>query len=258
MNPFTELATFYKNGGPTMHFILVDAVVIAAIVAERMIVIGSAATLNGPKMTDDLVKRIGRGDLAGAQKISMSSNAPAAKVAQAMLHSGSLEESKLQSAGDDAAALAMPSLTRRLSHLNTLANVSTLLGLLGTIFGLTTAFSAVGAADPAQRSAFLAAGISEALSATAFGLMVAVPTLLLHGFLAGLVERVSDQVDDVSIRLCRALSHSGGVAAPAHMAQQAPAAHPGQAQVLPIHGYGNAAPSYTPSMMSRQPGETGR
>ncbi len=257
MNLFTDLATFYKNGGPTMHFILVDAVVIAAIVFERMIVIGSAATLNGARMTDDLVKKIGRGDLAGAQKISTSSSAPAAKVAQAMLHAGSLDETRLQSAGDDAAALAMPALTRRLSHLNTLANVSTLLGLLGTIFGLTTAFSAVGAADPAQRSAFLAAGISEALSATAFGLMVAVPTLLLHGFLAGLVERVSDQVDDVSIRLCRALAHSGGVPVAAPVAASVPSMM--TPQVLPIHGYGNTPAQYPHGAPTRAyPGEGGR
>jgi biopolymer transport protein ExbB/TolQ len=87
-----------------------------------------------------------------------------------------------------------------------LANVATLLGLLGTIFGLTTAFSAVGAADPAQRSAFLAAGISQALNTTSFGLIVAVPTLVAHGFLVSTVERIVEQVDDVSVRLVRGLA----------------------------------------------------
>ena len=87
-----------------------------------------------------------------------------------------------------------------------LANVSTLLGLLGTIAGLITAFSAVGAADPAQRSAFMAAGISTALNATAFGLIIAIPTLVVQGFLVGMVEGITEQVDEVSIRLCRALA----------------------------------------------------
>jgi biopolymer transport protein ExbB/TolQ len=93
-----------------------------------------------------------------------------------------------------------------------LANVATLLGLLGTIFGLTTAFSAVGAADPAQRSAFLAAGISQALNTTSFGLIVAVPTLIGHGYLVSAVDRIVDHVDEVSIRLVRALSKPDAVA----------------------------------------------
>jgi biopolymer transport protein ExbB/TolQ len=87
-----------------------------------------------------------------------------------------------------------------------LANVSTLLGLLGTIFGLITAFSAVDAADPSQRSAFLARGISEALNTTAFGLIVAVPTLLLHGFLVSKVEAVVEAVDQATVRVIDALS----------------------------------------------------
>ena len=86
-----------------------------------------------------------------------------------------------------------------------MANVATLLGLLGTISGLITAFSAVGAADPSQRSAFMAAGISTALNATAFGLMIAIPTLIIQGYLVGRVERIAEQVDEMSIRLSEAL-----------------------------------------------------
>ena len=102
--------------------------------------------------------------------------------------------------------VALPPLSRRLPYLNMLANVSTLLGLLGTIFGLITAFSAVDAADPSQRSAFLARGISEALNTTAFGLIVAVPTLLLHGFLVSKVEAVVEAVDQATVRVIDALS----------------------------------------------------
>ena len=66
--------------------------------------------------------------------------------------------------------------------------------------------AAVGAADPAQRSAFMAKGISTALNATAFGLMIAIPTLILQGILVGMVERVAEQVDEMSIRLTNAIS----------------------------------------------------
>jgi biopolymer transport protein ExbB/TolQ len=155
---------------------------------------------------DDVVRAVKKGDMASARNISRMSGAPAAQVAQAMLLSTDTDPARLQSVADDAATLALSPLARRLPHLNVLANVATLLGLLGTISGLITAFSAVGAADPAQRSAFMAAGISTALNATAFGLIIAIPTLLLQGFLVGMVDGVAEQVDEMSIRLTQALT----------------------------------------------------
>ncbi len=209
MNALATVATFFKDGGPFMYGILAVGVVIAAIVVERMVVVGQAAAVRGRKMVDDLVRCVAKGDLAGARHISTHSKAPVARVAQALLQARVTEEAKLQAAADDAAAMALAPLTRRLPFLSTLANVATLLGLLGTIFGLMTSFSGVGAADPAQRSAFLAAGISEALNTTAFGLLIAVPALLIQGWLVGLVEGVAEQVDEVSIRLSHALAGAG-------------------------------------------------
>ncbi len=208
MNELSAVATFFKGGGAFMYVILGAGVLIAAIVVERFIVVGRAAALNARRMADDVVRSIGSGDFNTARNIAMQSHAPAARVAQAILRHGPAEEAQLQAAGDDAATLALPPLARRLPHLQMLANAATLLGLLGTIFGLTTAFSAVGAADPSQRSAFLAAGISQALNTTALGLIVAVPTLLLHGWLAGMVERITEQVDDMNIRVSQALAHA--------------------------------------------------
>jgi biopolymer transport protein ExbB/TolQ len=222
MNPLSVVASFFREGGPFMFIILGIGVVIAAIVLERMAVIGRAAAINSRKMTDDLVRTISKGDVAKARTISGKSKAPVARVAQAVLQASGTEDTKLQTAADDAAAIALPPLTRRLGFLNTLANAATLLGLLGTIFGLTTAFSAVGAADPSQRSAFLAAGISQALNTTAFGLIIAVPTLLIHGWLVGLVEGIGESVDEMSIRLSQAMSRRNAASGPA--------------QVVPMHG----------------------
>ena len=206
MNVLTSIATFYKQGGIFMHAVLVIAVLIVAIVFERLIVIGGAAALNGRKLTNDLVKALQRGDAQKARSISQKSNAPVALVAQAMLDTGTNDEAALQSAADDAATLALPELTRRLSYLGVLANSATLIGLLGTITGLITAISGVGVADAAQRSAYLAAGISEALHTTAFGLVIAIPTLMIQGWLNGRVESVAQDVDEMSIRLSRALA----------------------------------------------------
>jgi biopolymer transport protein ExbB len=225
MNELAGLASFFKQGGLVMYGILGIGVVAAAIALERFFVITGASVLNGKKLTNDVLVQINRGDLNAARNLSRKSNAPAAQVVQAVLAVTDLEESKLQSAAEDAAALAMPPLTRRLAHLNVLANIATLVGLLGTITGLITAFAAVGAADPSQRSAFLAGGISMALNATAFGLLVAIPTLVTQGFLVGLVEGIAEQVEESGIRVSRALIASAArgqvMAMPARPAPQA-------------------------------------
>jgi len=208
MNELAGLASFFKQGGLVMYAILGIGVVAAAIGIERCIVIVRASRLDGRRLTNDVLAYVQRGDLVTARNVSRMSNAPAAQVVQAVLAVPELDESKLQSAADDAAALALPPLTRRLAHLNVLANIATLVGLLGTITGLITAFAAVGAADPSQRSAFLAGGISMALNATAFGLIVAIPTLVTQGFLVGLVEGIAEQVEETGIRVTRAILSS--------------------------------------------------
>ena len=229
MNELAGLAVFFKEGGLVMYAILAIGVAAAGIGLERFIVIVGASRLDGRKLTKDVLTLVHRGDVAGARRLAQQSDAPAAQVVQAVLAVPELDENKLQSAADDAIALAMPPLTRRLAHLNVLANIATLVGLLGTIAGLITAFAAVGAADPSQRSAFLAHGISMALNATAFGLIVAIPTLITQGFLVGLVEGIAEQVEESGIRVSRALLGSGTangqvVAMPSRAV--APAAHP--------------------------------
>ena len=206
MDYLTTFSGFFKNGGPFRYIILATGLTILALAAERFWVIGRAASFNSGKFTRDLMSRVRNGDTSGAADWCGRMKSPVAVVAHAVLRRNHPDEEKLQNAADGAATLVLPRLSRRLPYLSMLANSATLLGLLGTIFGLTTAFSAVGAADPAQRSAFLAAGISQALNTTAFGLIVAVPTLLLHGFLVSKVEAVVEAVDETSVQLIQLLA----------------------------------------------------
>lgn len=242
MNDFSTVATFFKEGGIFMYFMLATAVVVITISVERFIVLGRAAGLNGRKLVQDIVRCVARHDIAGARKLSRVSDAPAAQVAAAMLNVNEADIPRLQAAADDAATLALSPLSRRLPHLNVLANVATLLGLLGTISGLITAFSAVGAADPAQRSAFMAAGISTALNATAFGLIIAIPTLLIQGYLVGMLERIAEQADEMSIRLAHALAEGASANA--------------SGQVLPMHAqkFADAMPMPMSASRSAQGG----
>ena len=209
MNFLAAFSNFFKSGGPFMYVILATAVAILALAAERFWVIGRAASFNTGKLTRDALQRVRKGDITGATDLCRKVKGPVGKVAHTILARNETDEEKLLNAADGATMIVLPRLSRRLPYLAMLANSATLLGLLGTIFGLTTAFSAVGAADPAQRSAFLAIGISQALNTTAFGLIVAVPTLLLHGFLVSKVEAVVEAVDETSVRLIQALSALG-------------------------------------------------
>jgi biopolymer transport protein ExbB len=209
MNPLESFAHFFKTGGPFMYAVFIAALTIIALVAERFWVISRAGNINTDKLTRDVLSRIAKGDIASAADLCRKVRGPVAAVAHAILLRNETDEDKLRNAADGAASVVLPPLSRRLSYLSMLANTCTLLGLLGTIFGLITAFSAVGASDPAQRGAFLAAGISEAMNTTAFGLLVAIPTLLIHGFMAGKVEGIYDAVDGTSARLIEALQRRG-------------------------------------------------
>ncbi len=90
---------------------------------------------------------------------------------------------------------ALPELEKRIGLLSFLANSCTLLGLLGTIFGLIQAFSAVSAASAAERSTALAAGISTAMYTTAFGIVVAVPLLYFHHLLTTRQEEIINEME---------------------------------------------------------------
>ena len=256
MSAFSQFATFFQGGGPFMFVILAVAVVGTAMALERFWVIGRASAWNGDKLARDLAARASKGDVKGALDTARKVNSPVGRVAQAILSAPSFSEESLMNAADGEAAMVLPPLSRRLPQLSMLANTATLLGLLGTIFGLTTAFAAVGAADPSQRSAFLAAGISQALNTTAFGLIAAVPGMLAHGFLAGRVERVVEQVDSVAVQLIRALTRGASQAgAGTQVAAASPAAaQPAAAQPAAAHTASQAQPAAQPQAARPAPG----
>ncbi|MGH2570959.1 MAG: MotA/TolQ/ExbB proton channel family protein [bacterium] len=219
MTFLSDFATFFRDGGPFMYVILACAVLILGGALERFWVIARASSWNTRKLMRDVGEHVRRGDLRGAAELAGRVKSPVGQVAAAMLASGARTEESLRSAGDGEAGVVIAPLARGLGYLSLLANTATLLGLLGTIFGLMTAFSGVGAADPSQRSAFLAAGISEALNTTAFGLIVAVPAMLIHAFFANRVERIADAVDEATVRLARVMV-GGAPAAAASLAME--------------------------------------
>jgi biopolymer transport protein ExbB/TolQ len=101
----------------------------------------------------------------------------------------------------------MPHLEKRTHYLATMANIATLLGLLGTVSGLIHAFSAVATVNPAEKANLLSASISEAMNCTAFGLMVAVPFLAIHAMLQTKTVQLIDALEAASIKFLTVLTH---------------------------------------------------
>ncbi|MBL4606909.1 MAG: MotA/TolQ/ExbB proton channel family protein [Pseudomonadales bacterium] len=94
----------------------------------------------------------------------------------------------------------IPRLEQRTPYLATFANIATLLGLLGTILGLISAFTAVASADPTQKADLLSASISVAMNTTAFGLMTAIPLLLIFSVLQSITTQIIDSMEMASVK----------------------------------------------------------
>ena len=101
------------------------------------------------------------------------------------------EQSDAEAAWDamgGAAAAQQERVRRRIGALGAVANIATMLGLLGTVYGLILAFSALGDAGAGEKAVRLSEGISTAMATTAWGLVVGIPTLGLHALLDGIAR----------------------------------------------------------------------
>ena len=112
----------------------------------------------------------------------------------------------IEKAMEESLLEVMPRLEKRTHYLATLANIATLLGLLGTIIGLIRAFTAVAAANPAEKADLLSASISVAMNTTAFGLMSAIPLLLLHAKLTSTTGHIVDSLEMASVKALNSFS----------------------------------------------------
>ena len=106
---------------------------------------------------------------------------------------------------------AMHHLDKRTAYLATLANVVTLLGLLGTIIGLIAAFSAVATAEPSQKATLLSQSISVAMNTTAFGLISAIPLLLIHAYLQARTTEIVDSFEMASVKFLNLIAETGAM-----------------------------------------------
>jgi biopolymer transport protein ExbB/TolQ len=146
-------------------------------------------------------KIIKQGDMEKAIKYSSSFNLPLAKVVTTILQNKEKGQESTQAAIDEVFLTEVPRLQRYTPLLMIIANISTLLGLLGTIYGLVLAFDAIANVPAAQRATALAVGISVAMGTTLFGLIIAIPTMAVYGVLAQYTERLVQEMDEKATKL---------------------------------------------------------
>ncbi|HCH63627.1 MAG TPA: MotA/TolQ/ExbB proton channel family protein [Deltaproteobacteria bacterium] len=189
------------KGGEFMYPILLSAIFALAIAVERMYYVMFRANINGTAFMAQVQKLIMANNIDRAIKLcNAEPNAALPRVLKAGLTRANRSEVEIQNAVDEAVLEIFPLLNKRTGYLPMLANVATLTGLLGTIQGLIVAFKAVATASAESKQTLLAAGISTAMYTTAGGLVVAIPTLVLHSIIAARTTKIMDDVDQFALK----------------------------------------------------------
>ncbi len=203
---FSDFALFFRQGGPAMWAILIFFVVGIVIFIERISFLFGTAAVKPEAFMARIADLIRKGSIEGAIAETTRYTAPLSRIIEAALRNYRGTERDIQNAVDEMALAELPRINSRISYLAMLANVSTMVGLLGTIFGLIAAFAAVAAADPEQKSLMLANGISQAMNTTAFGLISAIPLLIVHSVLTSRADKLVDQIDRYSVMVMNMLA----------------------------------------------------
>ncbi|MFQ5754329.1 MAG: MotA/TolQ/ExbB proton channel family protein [bacterium] len=200
----------FKNGGPFMYVILATLIFGIAIIVERFIYIAVKNRIDTTKFVNKIMQLIHQGSIARAVELCKMSKAALPVITRAGLQEYGNSPKEVQNAFELAAMSEIPKLEKRTHYLAMIANVATLLGLLGTIIGLIQSFQAVAAADSSQKAALLSAGISVAMNTTAFGLIVAIPCMVFHSYIQSktntIIDEINENVSRIYQRIIRAKS----------------------------------------------------
>jgi len=211
MGQFLQIFQGFKIGAPGWFFmwlLMFAAVFMIALAIERIYFIAVRSNINAAKFMKDVRNLV-------SQKKYKDAIALCGKVKDKALpyviHAGlsrtatqdNADFRTVQNAVDEGTLEIIPKLQDRTGYLAMIANVATLLGLMGTIYGLIMAFNSVSAPgiDAAEKSRLLAAGISTAMNTTLVGLMIAVPAILVYNYVHNKTMRIIDEIDEHSVKL---------------------------------------------------------
>lgn len=216
METYSAIVGFFQQGGVFMYPIVIVLVIGAAIAVERWIYL-SAAGVSNRRLWQQLMPMVQSGNYQEALGIAGRSKVAIGNIlAYGLSRLGSARRrDDIEKAMEESLLETLPRLEKRTHYLATFANIATLLGLLGTIIGLIRAFTAVAAANPAEKADMLSASISVAMNTTAFGLMVAIPLLLAHTVLQSKTTEIVDSLEMAAVKFLNVVSDPAVPATPA-------------------------------------------
>jgi biopolymer transport protein ExbB len=188
-------------GAPFSFVNMAVLALVLAIIAERFVYILSKYRVNTTEFMAQIRKLVQAGNIDRAIKLCEAAPLPLLQVVKSGLTQSNRGEEAVIASMEERMSELMPELEKRVAALWTLANIATLIGLLGTITGLIKAFGAVAHGDPAQRAAILSAGISEAMWNTALGLGIAVLCMIFHLIIHGMVKRIRTDMERATMKL---------------------------------------------------------
>ena len=197
-----QIASAFQEGGVFMYVILLVSVVGVGLIIERFIFLFFKYNINASAFMAQIQKLVMANNIDRAIKLcNAAPSAALPKVIKAGLTRANKGELEISNSIEEASLEVVPQVQKRTLMLTQLANIATLMGLLGTIVGLIQAFAALEQAQPEQKAALLARGIAVAMNTTAFGLIVAIPSLAFYLIFAALTKKITDDIDLYSLKL---------------------------------------------------------
>lgn len=205
----TAFFNFIQDSGVVGWIIMLTGGAVIALIIERTRTLFYNYALNVEEFTAKIQSLIlSRKQEEALVVCAQLENKPLAKAFKIILEKADRDDETIYQAQDIAMAEVVPLYTRRLHYLSMFANVATLLGLLGTIHGLILSFQAVALADPAQKQALLANGISVSMYTTALGLAVAIPAMVAFSILISKQNQLLEQLTEKTSKLTELLTNA--------------------------------------------------
>ena len=204
MDAFYSIISFFSTGGMFMYPILIVFAFGVAIAVERFVTL-TVVTNKNQTVWNKVQPLLDSGDFEEAQEMTSTDESTISQVLNMglSLQGAVRRREDIEIAMEESMMQIVPRLEKRTPYVALASSIATLLGLLGTIMGLIQAFTAVANANPAEKADLLSASISVAMNTTAFGLMVAIPLLVVHAILT---SKTGDIVDSLEMATVKALN----------------------------------------------------
>ena len=208
MDFFFSIVSFFGSGGVFMYPILLVFAFGVAIAVERYITLAMVTNKNRV-VWEQVQPLLNEGDFDEARRMTNDDESTISHVLNMGLSlQGTVRRREdIEIAMEESMMELVPRLEKRTPYVALASSIATLLGLLGTIMGLISAFTAVANANPAEKADLLSASISVAMNTTAFGLMVAIPLLVTSSILTAKTGQIIDSLEMASVKALNSISN---------------------------------------------------